>query len=89
MNDTVRRDAAETGEVCVGIGEGTLALEAGAAGDGFADDAGEGTGGAGGDVVGGAEDGDGGNAEGGGHVHGTGVVGEDDVAGGEQLDEFS
>src|SRR5579863_8150806 len=68
--------------------DGAFAFEAGAAIDGFANDAGERSGGSGGDVIGGAEDGDGGHAEGGGDVHGPGIVGDVDAAGGGEIDEF-
>ncbi len=68
--------------------DGAFALEAGAAFDWFAHDAGEGTGGAGGDIVRCAEDRYRRHAQGGGDMHGSGIVGEIDAAGGGHIDKF-
>src|SRR4051812_3230193 len=47
------------------------------------------TGGTGGGVVGGSEDGHGGDTQGGGDVHGAGIVGEEHPAGGGELDKLA
>src|SRR5215470_6770097 len=54
----------------------------------LADDAGERSGGTGSAVVSSAEDRDCGDAQGGGDVHRSGVVGEEDLATGGQIDEL-
>src|SRR4051794_13161473 len=69
--------------------DGAFAEEARAAFGMVPDDAREWAGGAGGDVVRGAEDGDGGDAEGGGDVHGPRVIGEEEAAGGGEVDELA
>ncbi len=68
--------------------DGAFAEKAGAAIDLFADDAVDGADRGGQVRLGRAEDGDDGHTEGGGEVHGAGVVGEEKVAGAQFGDEF-
>ena len=69
--------------------DGAFAKQAGAALGVLAHHAGKRSGGAGSGIVGGAEDGDGGNAERRGHVHRSGIVSQNQTAGGGQIDEFA
>ena len=68
---------------------GAVAEQAGAAFGMFANHARERAGGTGGGIVGGAENGDGRDGEGGGHMHGAGIVGQKKAAGGGEVDEFA
>ena len=69
--------------------DGAFAQQAGAAIGGFAHHAGQRAGGAGGGIVGRAENRDGGHAQRGGDVHRAGIVGQEQAAGGGQVDEFA
>ena len=67
--------------------DGAFAEETGAAFDRMSNDAREGAGGTGGLIVSGTENSNGGDTEGRADVHSTGIVGEDETAGGEDFDE--
>ena len=71
------------------LGEGAGSFKAGATGDVMAEDGVAVSVGAGPAGFGAAEDGDDANAEGGGEVHGAGVIGEEQVTGGQFVDELS